>query len=98
MSRKWTDMSLELLSAHETDQGIAVTFVTERGLEPLEGTREEVANLARAMRQVSVLAGLNDDEKVWLERVAVGDAIVKLGLNPGRQARVHIVRRRIGHA
>jgi hypothetical protein len=86
-------MSLELLSAHETSAGIAVTFVTERGLEPLEGTREEVAQLARAMRQVSVLAALNDEEKVWLEQVAVGDAIVKLGLNPGRQARVHILRR-----
>jgi hypothetical protein len=91
-------MSLELLSAHETDEGIAVTFVTERGLEPLEGTRGEVAQLARAMRQVSVLAALNEDDKVWLESVPVGDAIVKLGLNPGGQARVHIVRRRIRRA
>jgi DNA-binding IclR family transcriptional regulator len=86
-------MSLELLSAHETADGIAITFVTERGLEPLEGTREEVAQLARVMQQVSVLAALNEDEKVWLEQVAVGDAIVRLGLNPGGQARVHIVRR-----
>ena len=44
------------------------------------------------MRQVGVLASLNQDERVWLEEVAVGDAVVKLGLDPGRQARLSIVR------
>ena len=29
-------MSLELLEAHETDNGMAVTFATERGIERLE--------------------------------------------------------------
>jgi hypothetical protein len=86
-------MSLELLDAHETDHGIAVTFATERGIEPLEGSRDEVAHLAAVMQQVGVLARLNDDERVWVEDVTVGDAIVKLGLNPGGQARVRILRR-----
>jgi hypothetical protein len=85
-------MSLELLDAHETEDGISITFVTERGVEPLQGTCDEVSHLAKVMQQVSVLASLNDEERVWLEDVPVGDAIVKFGLNPGRQARVQILR------
>jgi hypothetical protein len=85
-------MSLELLDAHQTTDGIAVTFVTERGIEPLEGSCDEVARLAHVMQQVGALASLNEEESVWLEEVAVGDAVVKLGLNPGRQARVRILR------
>ncbi|HWE10050.1 MAG TPA: hypothetical protein VG325_11885 [Solirubrobacteraceae bacterium] len=86
-------MSLELLDAHQTADGIAITFVTERGIEPLEGSCQEVARLARVMQQVGALAALNDNEQVWLEEVAVGEAVVKLGLKPGRQARVRILRR-----
>ena len=85
-------MSLELLDAHHTREGIAITFVTEGGIEPLEGSCQEVARLACVMQQVAALAALNDTEHVWLEEVAVGEAIVKLGLKPGRQARVHIFR------
>lgn len=86
-------MSLELIDARETDGGIAVTFATDRGIEPLEGSREEVARLAAVMAQVGVLASVNDAERVWLDEVAVGDAVVRFGLSPGRQARVQIVRR-----
>lgn len=86
-------MSIAVLDAHETANGLAVTFITEKGLEPLEGSYEEVARLADVMQQVSVMATLNDDERVWLEDVVVGDAVVRLGLNPGGQARVRIVRR-----
>jgi hypothetical protein len=85
-------MSLELLDAHQTARGIAVTFATDGGIEPLEGTCEEVARLARVMQQVGALAALNEQEQVWLDEVAVGDAIVRLGLKPGRQARVRIIR------
>ncbi|HEY5427825.1 MAG TPA: hypothetical protein VIK04_01805 [Solirubrobacteraceae bacterium] len=85
-------MSLELLDAHETEDGISITFVTERGIEPLQGSCDEISRLAKVMQQVSVLASLNDGERVWLEDVPVGDAIVKFGLNPGRQARVQILR------
>lgn len=85
-------MSLELLDARPTDDGIVVTFATERGVEPLEGSAEEIARLARAMRQVGALAALNDREHVWVEEVSVGDAVVKLGLKPGGQARVRIIR------
>lgn len=85
-------MSLELLEAHETSDGIALTFATERGIEPLEGSCDEVARLATVMQQVSALASLNEEEHVWLEQVVVGDATVHLGLKPGRQARVRIVR------
>ena len=85
-------MGLELLSAHETAEGIAVTFATEHGVEPLEGSRAEVAHLAQVMAQVSALAQLNERERVWLEDVEVGEAIVQLGLNPGGQARVRILR------
>jgi DNA-binding IclR family transcriptional regulator len=86
-------MSLELIAARETENGIAVTFVTERGLEPLEGSCDEIARLATVMQQVSTLAMLNDDERVWVDEVTVGDATVRLGLNPGRQGRVQIIRR-----
>ena len=86
-------MGLELLDARQTADGIAVTFATERGVEPLEGSCEEVAHLARAMQQVGALAALNESEHVWLEDVPVGEAIVRLGLKPGHQARVHIIRR-----
>lgn len=86
-------MSLAVLEARETANGVAVTFITEKGLEPLEGTHEEVARLADVMRQVSAMASLNEFERVWLEDVVVGDAVVKLGLNPRGLARVRIVRR-----
>ena len=85
-------MSLVVLDARETEHGVAVTFMTEKGLEPIEGTHEEVARLADVMRQVSVMASLNEHERVWLEDVQVGDAVVKLGLNPRGQARVRIIR------
>lgn len=85
-------MSLSVLSARETDTGVAITFITDKGLESLEGTREEVARLAEVMRQVSALAMANDSERVWLENVVVGDAVVRLGINPHGQARVRILR------
>lgn len=85
-------VSLELLSAERTAGGIAATFATERGVERLEGSPEEVARLAKAMHQVCALAPLNDDEGVWLEDVAVGDAIVRLGLGRAGQARLRILR------
>ncbi len=85
-------MSLELLGGEITENGIAVTFATEKGLETLEGTTDEVLRLAAVMSQVSAMAALNDDERVWLEDVAVGRAIVKLGLAPGGRVRVRILR------
>lgn len=83
-------MSLELLEAHETDNGMAVTFATERGVERLEGSPDELAQLARAMQQVAALGQLNEHEHVWVEEVPVGSSRVKLGLSPGGQARVLI--------
>lgn len=85
-------MSLAVLDARETANGVAVTFITEKGLEPIEGSHEEIARLADVMRQVSAMASLNEYERVWIEDVVVGDAVVKLGLNPQGQARVRIVR------
>ncbi len=85
-------MSLELLSAEQTDKGMTVTFGTERGIEQLEGSPDEMAHLARAMQQVAALGQLNEHESAWLDAVPVGDAIVKLGINPGGQARVLILR------
>jgi hypothetical protein len=85
-------MSLELLSAERTDEGLSVTFGTERGVEQLVGSPDEIANLARSMQQVAALGQLNEHECVWLDAVPVGAAIVKLGLSPGGQARVLIVR------
>lgn len=84
-------MSLELLEAHETDEGMAVTFATERGIERLEGSADEMARLARAMQQVAALGQLNEHERVWVEEVPVGRALVKLGLSPDGQARVMIL-------
>ena len=85
-------MSFAVLDARETEDGVAITFITDRGLEPLEGSHEEVARLADVMRQVSALAAINDAERVWLEDVIVGDAVVQLGINPHGQARVRILR------
>jgi hypothetical protein len=85
-------MSLELLDAHETGDGVAVTFATERGLERLVGSADELAYLARAMQQVATLGQLGENERVWIEEVPVGDAVVKLGLKPGGEARVLILR------
>ena len=86
-------MSLLLLDARETADGIAITFITDSGLEPLEGSRDQIARLAAVMEQVSVLARLNQHEQVWVEDVVVGDATVKLGLGLGGEARVRIDRR-----
>ena len=85
-------MSFAVLDARETEYGVAITFITDKGLEPLEGSHEEVARLADVMRQVSALAAVNDAERVWLEDVIVGDAVVQLGINPHGQARVRILR------
>ena len=85
-------MSLELLSAQQTDEGVSVTFGTERGIEQLVGRPEEIVSLARSMAQVAALGQLNENESAWLDAVPVGDAIVKLGLRPGGQARVLIIR------
>jgi hypothetical protein len=85
-------MSLELLDARQTSTGIAITFATERGLETLCGSCEEVARLAKAMQQVSALAALHDSDPVWLEDVVLGADVVKLGLGPGGEARVRIDR------
>ncbi len=85
-------MSLELLSAEPADEGMAVTFGTDKGLERLVGSTDEMARLARAMAQVAALGQLNEHESAWLDAVPVGDAIVKLGINPGGQARVLILR------
>jgi hypothetical protein len=84
-------MSLELLEAHDTAEGMAVTFATDRGLERLEGSPDEMARLARTMQQVAALGQLNEHESVWLEQVQVGRSLVKLGLKPGGQARVLIL-------
>ncbi len=72
-----------------------MTFVTDYGLEPLEGSCAEIARLAEVMQQVSVLASLNETERVWLEDVVVGDATVRLGLEPGGGARVLILREQV---
>jgi hypothetical protein len=85
-------MSLELISAHPSDKGMAVTFATEHGIEPLEGSCDEFARLAKVMQQVSVLALANQHETVWIDDVAVGDSIVKLGLKSNGQTRVRILR------
>jgi len=85
-------MSLALLDSRATDEGLAVTFITDHGLEELEGTCEEVARLAQLMQQVSALAQLNDSERVWVDEVVVGEATVKLGLNPDGMTRMQIVR------
>ena len=44
------------------------------------------------MEQVAALAPLNQTEEVWIEDVRVGDAVVKLGLRPGGEALVRIMR------
>jgi len=87
-------MSLVLLDAQSTDEGITATFATERGVESLSGTHAEVARLAHVMKQVATLAPLNETASVWLEEVVVGDALVKLGLGPGGAARIAIYRHR----
>jgi hypothetical protein len=86
------NMSLQLLSAQPSDKGMAVTFATEHGIEPLEGSCDEFARLAQVMQQVSVLALANQHETVWIEDVVIGDAIVKLGLKDNGQTRVSILR------
>jgi len=85
-------MKLDVLDAHETADGLSVTFMTESGLYELIGSLEEMGRLAAMMRQVAVLATLHEGEGVWLEDVPVGEAIVRLGLNPGGTTRLLIVR------
>ena len=86
-------MALEIVGAHPTENGLAVTFVTDNGLVALEGSPDELGRLAEVMQQFAALAPLNQNEKVWLEDVRVGDAVLRLGLRPGGEALVRIVRR-----
>jgi hypothetical protein len=85
-------MTLEIVDAHPTENGLAVTFVTDGGLVPLEGSAEELGRLAEVMQQVAAVAPLNETEKMWIEDVRVRDAVVKLGLRPGGEALVRITR------
>ena len=57
-----------------------------------EASTEELGRLAEVMQQVAALAPLNQTEEVWIEDVRVGDAVVKLGLRPGGEALVRIMR------
>jgi hypothetical protein len=84
-------MGLEIVEARQTENGLAVTFVTERGQVAVEGSEEQITRLAEVMAQVAALAPLNETERVWLENVAVGDSLVRLGLAPEGRARVQII-------
>jgi hypothetical protein len=84
-------MGLEIMEARQTENGVAVTFVTERGLVALEGSEEQITRLAEVMAQVAVLAPLNETESTWLENVPVGDSLVRLGLRPGGEGRMQII-------
>jgi hypothetical protein len=84
-------MGIEIMEARQTENGLAVTFVTERGLVAVEGSEEQIARLAEVMVQVAALAPLNETERVWIENVAVGDSLVRLGLAPGGEGRVQII-------
>jgi hypothetical protein len=84
-------MGLEIKQARQTENGVAVTFVTERGLVGVEGSEEQITRLAEVMAQVAALAPLNETERVWLENVAVGESLVRLGLAPGGEGRVQII-------
>jgi len=85
-------MGLEILEARQTDNGLAVTFVTDRGPVAIEGSEAQIARLAEVMTQVAALAPLNETERTWIEDVAVGDSLVRLGLAPGGEGRVQIIR------
>jgi hypothetical protein len=87
-------MAMEIVGARPTENGLAVTFVTDTGMVPLEGTPDELSRLATVMQQVAVLAPLNERERIWIEDVRVGDSIVRLGLRPGGEALVRIIRLR----
>jgi hypothetical protein len=87
-------MGLAVLDARETANGLEVTFVTDAGLEQIEGSHAEVARLAHVMQQVSALAPLNETDNEWIEAVTVGEATVRLGLAPGGRARLLIERER----
>jgi hypothetical protein len=84
-------MGLEIIDARESENGLVVTFVTERGLVAVEGSEQQITRLAEVMAQVAALAPLNETERVWIENVAVGDSLVRLGLAPGGEGRVQII-------
>ena len=84
-------MGIEIMEARQTENGLAVTFVTDRGLVAVEGSELEINRLAEVMAQVAALAPLNETEKVWIENVPVGSSLVRLGLAPGGEGRVQII-------
>jgi hypothetical protein len=84
-------MGLEIMDARHTENGVAVTFGTERGLVAVEGSDAEIRRLARVMAQVAALAPLNETGTSWIEDVPVGDSLVRLGLRPGGEGRVQII-------
>jgi hypothetical protein len=84
-------MGLEIMEARQTENGLAVTFVTDRGAVAVEGSEAQIARLAEVMAQVAALAPLNETERTWIENVVVGDSLVRLGLAPGGEGRVQII-------
>jgi len=84
-------MGLEIMEARQTENGVVVTFVTERGMVAVEGSEAQIARLAEVMAQVAALAPLNETENTWIEDVAVGDSLVRLGLRPGGEGRMQII-------
>lgn len=84
--------AITLLAAQPTREGtIRVSLAHPTCLQVLEGSPEEMVALARAMDEVSVLAGATEEASGWLAEVPVGHDVVKLGLNAQGRVRLLVV-------
>jgi hypothetical protein len=80
-----------MLGARATDAGVEVTLVTGEGLHTLTGTPREIATLAGAMRNASVIASAG-----WpcdpVADVVVGEDTVRFKFRESGEVLLQIVR------
>ncbi len=84
-------MTLALLSARETAEGVEVTLVTEDGLHTLTGSPREIATLAGAMRNAAVVAA-GGWRYAPIDDVEVGGDSVHFRFCEGGEVRLQILR------
>ena len=86
---------MELLAAECTDRNtIRFTIAHPGGLQSLEGSVDEVADLAAAVRELAVLAAAaGEDEHGWIHALPVGDKRVRMGLRAGGEIRILVTPR-----
>lgn len=87
-------MSMMLIDAHPTEVGLMeVVFLTDNGVETLEGAYADVETLAVLMATTAKMAkGVRVDEKTVVGEATIGGDVVQMGVSPDGNGYMRIKR------